>query len=614
MLGGISRPHHDVFRDQDAAMSRARGWLNFCVKEHKNSCDPGKSGKLPRRLLNVGTKASPKIVLVETGGLGLQHPEYACLSYRWGVKKEDILRTTSDNIGQHLNSIVLEDLPQTIIDTVEVCRELNIHYLWVDSLCIIQPRDEESFESDKAARRDWLEEGSTMHNAYGNSHLTIYAESASSCNAGFLRDCKFGCTSYSSDYDYVFSDDSENEYTEPAENDGGGSVLSLRGWCLQEYLVPNRRLRFYEAEMVWECNCCSISEGDHTPDTASITSRQEPQQVDPPRVKGRLSDIKPISSLSEQRPESSSFDHVKEWWKIVEDYSWRSISNPEINKLMGVSGVASLIHKASIRSSTGQDTYMAGLWHSKLLDGLAWMSLRTKNGHKPLYGSAPTWSWASIDGPVTFNIRTSSSTSSNHNMVKNYDTKFVSFQLTEDSPSTPRGYITLGGPLIPVQLAGLDEESSEEWRTTHNMGTGSDFRPLTLIRPKSMESYAVVLDFDGVDGIAMLKNKSKDMACWKQGKCDCGTSDESCFSDAAGFFSLRLHTWKDVPNRRHQSMRRPKRSQRRTSKLRRCPDEIWFLVLKKMRSGYYERVGIGWSSGNSPLFRDQHEKSQVEIV
>lgn len=37
-----------------------------------------------------------------------------------------------------MGGMPITELPQTFHDAIEVCRALNIRYLWIDSLCIIQ--------------------------------------------------------------------------------------------------------------------------------------------------------------------------------------------------------------------------------------------------------------------------------------------------------------------------------------------------------------------------------------------------------------------------------------------------------------------------------------------
>lgn len=81
------------------------------------------------------------------------------------------------------------ELSKTFQDAIQVARSLNLEYLWIDTLRIIQ--DDEM---------DWVRESKEMCNIYENSHLTIVAISARNALEGlFLKEKRrvktFGTTS-----------------------------------------------------------------------------------------------------------------------------------------------------------------------------------------------------------------------------------------------------------------------------------------------------------------------------------------------------------------------------------------------------------------------------------
>jgi hypothetical protein len=67
-------------------------------------------------------------------------------------------------------------LPKTAQDAISSARKLNLRYLWVDSLCIIQ--DSEEDKEKEMARMDKI---------YENATVTIVAASAPTCHDGFLN-------------------------------------------------------------------------------------------------------------------------------------------------------------------------------------------------------------------------------------------------------------------------------------------------------------------------------------------------------------------------------------------------------------------------------------------
>ena len=139
---------------------------------------------LPTRLLDVQadcpsglrlviTKTDPEVCKLEAS-----QRRYAALSYCWGsgdaAAKQ--LKTVRDTLEEHCTSIAMEKVPQTVAETVQVCRAIGIRFLWVDALCIIQ-RDEE----------DWAKESFQMSLVYENSYFTLCAIQGDSCSSSFLQ-------------------------------------------------------------------------------------------------------------------------------------------------------------------------------------------------------------------------------------------------------------------------------------------------------------------------------------------------------------------------------------------------------------------------------------------
>ena len=95
----------------------------------------------------------------------------------------------------------------------------------------------------------------------------------------------------------------------------------------------------------------------------------------------------------------SSLDFV--WAGIVSDYTRRQLTY-EMDKLPALSGLA---HQ---RKSQTQDNYAAGLWKESILHDLAWWTGPDNHLGTPVVPSrpityrAPSWSWASIDGPINY--------------------------------------------------------------------------------------------------------------------------------------------------------------------------------------------------------------------
>jgi hypothetical protein len=98
------------------------------------------------------------------------------LSYCWGTGQT--LVTTKENYTVHTEEISFPQLPKTIQDAIKITRDLDIAFLWVDALCIVQ---------DSLNGEDFQRESAKMGTIYGNAYLTIAVESSESCADGFLN-------------------------------------------------------------------------------------------------------------------------------------------------------------------------------------------------------------------------------------------------------------------------------------------------------------------------------------------------------------------------------------------------------------------------------------------
>ena len=127
-----------------------------CLASHEG---PRRVPSFPSRVIDVGSPSAEKVFLVETEGTSAR---YIALSYCWG--KSHRLKAIKANIAELKAGVTLDGLPQTFQDAVKICRRLDVKYLWIDSLCIIQDD-----------RRDWDIEASKMGSVYSNSYLTISA-------------------------------------------------------------------------------------------------------------------------------------------------------------------------------------------------------------------------------------------------------------------------------------------------------------------------------------------------------------------------------------------------------------------------------------------------------
>lgn len=157
--------------------------------------------------------------------------------------------------------------------------------------------------------------------------------------------------------------------------------LATRAWTLQETLIPQRLLTFSVAVFL-ECretSFCECGSGLFADPFCADTSKF--LQVD------RDACARILEGICDDRG-------VYDYWysSVVVPYS-----NRNITKLRDrLPALSALVLKFALRLN---DNYLAGLWERDLIRGMDW---DTRRPSRNVSGRAPSWSWASIEGPVEF--------------------------------------------------------------------------------------------------------------------------------------------------------------------------------------------------------------------
>jgi hypothetical protein len=359
-----------VRQPQYASFNLARRWIDDCLEFHEH-CPGPEIPALPTRVIDVGAEDEddPKLVLSKG-----QKGWYATLSYCWGGSQPFTL--TLETMESKQQGISVSETPNTFRDAIRVARLLNIQYLWIDALCIIQDS-----EVDKAV------EMATMDQVYHNAAVTIAAANVEACSQSFLArwvprsypdpfrlaKIKFPCADEQTGNIFVESGLGYGPNKEP---------LSKRGWALQERLVSPRVLTFGRHQMWWHCQTAQHSEGGgFSDDFVGIGNSMERLGYDFFQQKG------------ESQRSTGSNPVYENWRDIVDDYSNRQLT-VRTDTLPALSGIATRF------ASVLNDTYCAGLWRNDMLRCLAWWTAPGAETRRPSEYRAPTWSWASIDTSV----------------------------------------------------------------------------------------------------------------------------------------------------------------------------------------------------------------------
>ena len=141
-------------------------WISACAKHHQQCEDSNAATSwLPRRLLEITQSGGAlNLRLIDTTGFP-GTIQYVALSHMWGdITTSPPLRTFKSNYQAMTMDINLDYLPRNFFDAILVCAKLGAHYLWIDSLCIVQDDPD-----------DWARESVAMHLVYRHALCTVVA-------------------------------------------------------------------------------------------------------------------------------------------------------------------------------------------------------------------------------------------------------------------------------------------------------------------------------------------------------------------------------------------------------------------------------------------------------
>ncbi|KAF6811754.1 hypothetical protein CMUS01_13193 [Colletotrichum musicola] len=198
-----------------------------------------------------------------------------------------------------------------------------------------------------------------MNSIYGNAFLALIAANSSDCKDGFFQ---------RSVLDEAPETDN-TRYSFPYEEE----PINSRAWALQEWELCPRRLVFASYRLIYTCEERLRPGFKRDPFTGRCRTQLAP----------------------EANPHT--------WGTLVEKYSVRKLENPD-DKLTALAGLA---ERFASLTEGNYGRYLAGLWEEDLLRQLLWRQWNTVDFRAPVASKrpetwrAPSWSWVSIDGPIS---------------------------------------------------------------------------------------------------------------------------------------------------------------------------------------------------------------------
>ncbi|KAL2150969.1 hypothetical protein VTH82DRAFT_6067 [Thermothelomyces myriococcoides] len=432
------------------------------------------------------------------------------LSHCWGGINP--LTTTNATLLQRRREIPFKSLPKTFQDAVTITRSLGVKYLWIDSLCIIQDD-----------RDDWVREAARMKDIYANCYAMISADGSANPNGGCFssgineQSRSFAVHSvgpfhskvtafvrltrlrdpFHAEVGHIIGDT-----TGPLAASQSRSALNRRGWCFQERVLAPRILHLGPSELAWEC-----------PETVACECRDVITSHDrESRFKAFFADR---ILRDAQRPCDNQHAHARQqvnillWMHFVEEFTRRELTN-STDMLHALSGLAEFMGAAT------QTDYLCGLWKRNLAELLLWHiddsdkrirsldpTLRTPRPftvkspgqlwsqterasgantntdtgtgatlakrHATYY--APSWSWASVIGPISFQIGRLDTVKrdqfphvrkdgmlemakARHSLLERVDAHYTTDPLNRYGPPKSPASLTIRGPTVLASWTG----------------------------------------------------------------------------------------------------------------------------------------------------------------
>ncbi|KAK4443171.1 hypothetical protein QBC34DRAFT_213351 [Podospora aff. communis PSN243] len=359
-------------------------WLATCL-QHPRCCqtlsgveklDPY-DAVLPTRCIDV---TGERLVLEDTSNM---KGSYLTLSHRWTAEAESSQTTRLNFQGRQEAGFDIGGLPQTFQDAIWLARQLDIPYVWIDSICIIQ--------GDGST--DWTAEAGKMAGYYQSSLFTVAAARPDGlfpnpappfgrrlARVPFYDRSKDGTQR---GYFYVYP-------TRPLNTDYDadvrGGILLRRGWVFQEWLLSRRLVTFAPTGVYFDCQ--SELPKNSLGDRMAIPKDRSQH--------GFL--IKPLVHLDRQERLEDT------WLDIVEAFSALELTYPQKDRLFALSGIATEFSAALGSAKQAFDPFVCGFWLRDLYRGLLWQGRRRDSRHSRMDSWIPSWSWASLLGPVSFSF------------------------------------------------------------------------------------------------------------------------------------------------------------------------------------------------------------------
>lgn len=251
--------------------------------------------------------------------------------------------------------------------------ELSIHYIWIDSLCIIQD-----------CQNDWARESGRMGDVYRYGEFNIAATGYDNGEPGlFSKRDAIPSKHFPVYLNSNFVDMNHVEYNFNGlyinANEFGfielivGSPLNSRGWVAQERTLSPAIVHYTPKEVWWECSDMIANE--------TMPSGLENWNLESNGSTGHLRSLEGV-----EKEEIHKF-----WRRFIRFYANTKLTLDK-DRLPAVAGIARILRDML------NEKYIAGIWENDIARSLVWGCRGDLS--MPSTQLVPSWSWASVCGII----------------------------------------------------------------------------------------------------------------------------------------------------------------------------------------------------------------------
>lgn len=406
-----------VNSQDDKCLIQISSWMSECA-EHKECCQP-KPASLPARVIEISSDHTVAPRIISSDG---QDEFYVILSHSYSgeAKISNVSELLKDGIPTTLNIMVL---PKAIADAIDVTRKLGYRYLWVRELCMTDT--------------EFSEDSLRFLSIYAQAALMLTASAGPEAKHGLYHDRKLLCSpALGTGKDRYFRPQALR-WMECIEQ----SPLAGRGWNVVERMLAPRIVHFTNLQMVWECaSGCDFEAAkivDNQGSGPSINAYDKRTFQQYVREAHRPDSLEIEASNNDVSEDSVA--RLRSWTQNVNALSWGNFDSPS-DKLPVIGKIA------QIMSDHTMGDYLAGIWSNHIVSGLAWGRMFSLLTPVPEY-VAPTWSWASVSGPVAIDdVQPARTVDSSR--VQKYKPLLVSHHMLLADPLNPFGRVLEGSYII----------------------------------------------------------------------------------------------------------------------------------------------------------------------